>query len=90
MLRRDFCKISGMGLLACPVLRFDSLDPSPPPAPAPRETILWIHGSPYLGHSDFRRDFRGLTPEETKYQLAHFRTDEPWRRAILFGLKEER
>jgi hypothetical protein len=84
MLRRDFCKISGMGLLAWPVLGFDSLDPSPPPAP--RESALWIHGSPYLGHSDFRKDFRGLSPDEMKFQIVHFRTDEPWRRAILFEL----
>jgi hypothetical protein len=84
MLRRDFCKISGMGLLAWPVLGFDSLGPSPPVAP--RGSELWIHGSPYLGHSDFRKDFRGHSPDDIQYQIAHFRTDEPWRRAILFEL----
>lgn len=84
MLRRDFLKIIGMGLLSLPVLGLDSLGPSPPIAS--RESAIWIHGSPYLGHSDFKRDFRGLSPDEIKQQIIHFRTDEPWRRAILFGL----
>jgi hypothetical protein len=84
MLRRDFLKITGMGLLSLPVLGFDSLGPSPPTAS--RESVIWIHGSPYLGHSDFKRNFRGLSPDEIKQQIIHFRTDEPWRRAILFGL----
>jgi hypothetical protein len=84
MLRRDFCKISGLCLLALPVLGWDSPGPSPP---SPRESTLWIHGSPYLGHSDYRKDFRGLSPDEIKKEIVHFRTEEPWRRAILFGLR---
>jgi len=84
MLRRDFIKVTGLGLLALPVLGFDSPGPSPPAAS--REAAIWIHGSPYLGHSDFKRDFRGLSPAEIRQQITHFRTDEPWRRAILFGL----
>lgn len=84
MLRRDFFKITGTCLLSLPVLGFDFLGPDP--SPGPKESSLWIHGSPYLGHSDFRTDFRGLSPAEIKYELAHFRTDEPWRKAILFEL----
>ncbi len=85
MLRRDFCKISGLCLLALPVLGRDSLSPSATP---PRESALWLHGSPYLGHSDYRKDFRGLSPDEINNEIIHFRTAEPWRRAILFGLRE--
>ena len=84
MLRRDFVKVTGMGLLTLPVLGHNSLGPSPPAGAG--ESAIWIHGSPYLGHSDFKRDFRGLSPAEIKQQITHFRTDEPWRRAILFGL----
>jgi hypothetical protein len=84
MWRRDFLKITGMGLLSLPVLGFDSLGSSPPTVSG--ESAIWIHGSPYLGHSDFKRDFRGLSPDEIRQQIIHFRTDEPWRRAILFGL----
>jgi hypothetical protein len=84
MQRRDFLKITGLGLLAFPVLEFGSLGPGPPSFS--RESAIWIHGSPYLGHSDFKRDFRGLSPAEIKRQIAHFRTDEPWRRAMLFEL----
>ena len=85
MLRRDFCKISGLCLLALPVLGWDSPGPSPSP-PWARESALWIHGSPYLAHSDYKKDFRGLSPDEIKNEVIHFRTEEPWRRAILFGL----
>ena len=84
MLRRDFLKTTGMGLLSLPVLGVDSLSPSPPAVL--RESAIWIHGSPYLGHSDFKKDFHGLSPAEIKKQITHFRTAEPWRRAILFGL----
>jgi hypothetical protein len=84
MLRRDFCKVSGMSLLALPVLGFHSLGPN---RPGPRETGFWVHGSPYLGHSDFKKDFRGLTPDEIHREIIHFRTAEPWRRAVLFRLK---
>jgi hypothetical protein len=83
MLRRDFCKVSGMCFLAYPILRLDWLDPSPP---EPGETGLWIHGSPYLGHSDYRKDFRGLSQDEIKLEIVHFRTAEPWRRMALFEL----
>ncbi len=86
MLRRDFCKISGLCLLALPALGWDSPGPSPP---WERESALWIHGSPYLGNSDYRKDFRGLSPDEIQNEVIHFRTEEPWRRAILFGLKKE-
>jgi hypothetical protein len=84
MLRRDFLVVTGIGLLASPLLGFHSTRPSPPACP--RETAIWIHGSPYLGHSDFKRDFRGLSPAEIRRQIIHFRTDEPWRRTILFEL----
>jgi hypothetical protein len=73
-----------MGLLSMPILGFVTLSPGPPSFP--RESAIWVHGSPYLGHSDFKRDFRGLSPAEIEQQIAHFRTAEPWRRAILFGL----
>lgn len=84
MLRRDFLKLTGMGLLCLPVLELDAFGPSPPALPG--DSGIWIHGSPYLGHSDFKRDFRGLSPAEIKQEIAHFRTDEPWRRSILFAL----
>lgn len=84
MLRRDFLKVAGMGVLASPVLGYHSPGPSLP-ARLGKPTI-WIHGSPYLGHSDFKRDFRGLSPTEIRQQIVHFRTDEPWRRMILFEL----
>lgn len=84
MLRREFCKVSGMCLMAYPVLRLGWLDPDSPPGP--RESGLRIHGSPYLGHSDYRNDFRGLSPDEITQEIVHFRTAEPWRRMALFGL----
>ena len=84
MLRRDFLKVTGIGLLTLPVLGFDSLSPSA--SVVAGESAIWIHGSPYLGHSDFKRDFRGLSPAEIRQQITHFRTDEPWRRAMLFEL----
>jgi hypothetical protein len=87
MLRRDFLKIGGGSLAALPLMRFTSFEPSESSPPEQRESTLWIHGSPYLGHSDYRKDFRGLTPNEIKSEMTHFRTAEPWRRAILFGLK---
>jgi hypothetical protein len=86
MMRRDFLKVSGIGLLALPLIKFDSLETNVSEGLAQRETSLWIHGSPYLGHSDYRKDFRGLSPEEIKQEIAHFRTAEPWRRMILFKL----
>jgi len=84
MLRRNFIRVLGMSLVSLPGLNFMSRGPISPIAP--KESSLWIHGSPYLGHSDFKRNFRGLSPAEIKHQITHFRTDEPWRRAILFEL----
>jgi len=84
MLRRDFCKISGMCLLIYPALKLSGLASGSPPGP--RESGLWIHGSPYLGHSDFRSNFRGLSQDEIKKEIVHFRTAEPWRRMALFEL----
>lgn len=81
MLRRTFIKLSGAGLVALPFLQFNI---SGSAFPDPRESSLWIHGSPYLGHSDLRWDFRGLSPSEIQAEIAHFRTAEPWRRKILF------
>jgi hypothetical protein len=88
MQRRDFLKGSVSVLAASAVIPawpeetfrasdFDS---------GPVESLLWIHGSPYLGHSDFKSNFRGLTPEEARQEIIHFRTAEPWRRKILFGI----
>jgi len=84
MLRRDFLKITGLGLLTLPVLGHNSLSPGPPADSG--GSAIWIHGSPYLGHSDFKRDFHGLSPAEIRQEITHFRTDEPWRRAMLFEL----
>ncbi len=85
MHRRDFLALSAAGLAAG--LFLPGSDSGGPDAPAfPVESSLWLHGSPYLGHSDFRRDFRGLTPDEARLEMAHFRTAEPWRRTILFRL----
>ncbi len=88
MRRRDFLCLTGATLAAAsviPVLSGTSRS-DPPKTQSPHETSLWIHGSPYLGHSDLRPDFRGLTPDEARLEIAHFRTDEPWRRKILFQL----
>lgn len=84
MRRRDFLKASAAGLAASSVLPSWAKDSFGAAGPAGSDSSLWIHGSPYLGHSDFRRDFRGLTPEEARSEITHFRTDEPWRRRILF------
>lgn len=84
MKRRDFLKIGGVGLLSIPFSRlFGSPPPQPPVSVKPEET-LWIHGSPYLGHSDLRENFRGMSPKEIRLQIGHFRTPEPWRRKMLF------
>ena len=85
MQRRDFLKIGGAGLLSIPLFRlFESAPPQPPLSVKPPEEILWIHGSPYLGHSDVHENFRGLSPQEIQLQIIHFRTPEPWRRKMLF------
>jgi hypothetical protein len=83
MLRRNFLKIGGTGLMAVPLLRFTAFQRRPPDR---RESSLWVHGSPYLGHSDYKRNLRGLSPDEIRQELVHFRTAEPWRRMILFAL----
>ena len=83
MLRRDFLKIGGVSLMAMPLMRFAASERRPPDK---RESALWVHGSPYLGHSDYRKDFRGLSPYEIRKEIIHFRTAEPWRRMILFAL----
>ncbi len=88
MLRREFIKDSFAVLAASAVIPAwsEAAFGAPGPAPGPVDAGLWIHGSPYAGHSDFRRDFRGLTPEEARLEIAHFRTAEPWRRKILFRI----
>ncbi len=86
MRRRDFLCLTGATLAAASVVPVLGGAPhSIPRNPQfPRESSLWIHGSPYLGHSDFRPTLRGLSPEQARLEIAHFRTDEPWRRKILF------
>lgn len=84
MLRRDFFKLTAAGFLVLPLMRWSYFGVS---KPGPRESSLWIQGSPYLGHSDYRHDFRELTPDEIRQEIVHFRTEEPWRRMILFGLR---
>lgn len=91
MRRRDFLCLTGATLAAASVVpALSGTSPSdlrnPQSSGSPQETSLWIHGSPYLGHSDLRPSLRGLTPEEARLEIAHFRTDEPWRRKILFQL----
>lgn len=83
MLRRNFIKISGTGLLALPFMKLSSFGSK---SPGYRNSSLWIHGSPYLGHADYRKNFRGLSADEIQKELVHFRTADPWRRAILFKL----
>jgi hypothetical protein len=87
MERREFFRIGGLGLLSIPFLPplGTPLPPQSPVSAKPEET-LWIHGSPYLGHSDFREDFRGLDSASIRLQIVHFRTAEPWRRKMLFNL----
>lgn len=84
MLRREFCKVSGICLLAYPALSWGRRDAGG--LRGPKEASLWIHGSPYLGHSDFRTSFRGLSPDGIRHEIVHFRTAEPWRRKVLFSL----
>jgi hypothetical protein len=84
MLRRDFFKLTASSLLVLPLMKLDNFWVT---EPEPRESSLWIQGSPYLGHSDYRHDFRQLTPDEIRHEIVHFRTEEPWRRMILFGLE---
>jgi len=84
MLRRDFFKLTGAGFLVLPLMRLDNFGAE---KPRQKSSSLWIQGSPYLGHSDYRHDFRKLTPDEIRQEIVHFRTEEPWRRMILFGLE---
>jgi len=83
MLRRSFFKLTGMGVLSLPLMRSGIFDGE---APGPREALPWNHGSPYVGHADKRPHFRGLAPDQIMHEMAHFRTEEPWRRKIVFGL----
>jgi hypothetical protein len=85
MRRRNFCKVCGVSLLAIPFLNHD-FTVSSNGAIAAGEAVPWIQGSPYLGHSDCRMDFHGLSLPETLEEITHFRTSEPWRRKILFSL----
>ncbi len=88
MRRRDFLCLTGATLAAAsavPALG-GILQPVAQTPGSARESSLWIHGSPYLGHSDLRPSLRGLTPEQARLEIAHFRTDEPWRRKILFQI----
>jgi hypothetical protein len=83
MQRRDFFKVSGVNAMALGVLKGTAWAiPGPGFEPSP----TWNHGSPYLGHSDRRPHFRGLTPQQIQHEIAHFRTSEEWRRIMLFGL----
>lgn len=88
MQRRDFLKRSFAVLAASAVIPAwpEASFGAPGLDPESVDSMLWIHGSPYIGHSDYRRDFRGLTPEEARREIIHFRTAEPWRRKILFRL----
>ncbi len=88
MRRRDFLKGSVAVLAASAVVQTwpRASFGAPDLDPGSVESALWIHGSPYLGHSDFRSDFRGLEPEEARREIIHFRTAEPWRRKILFRI----
>lgn len=88
MQRREFFKQSLTVLAASAAIPAwpEASVAAPGLGPGPVDPGLWIHGSPYLGHSDFRRDFRGLTPEEARREIVHFRTAEPWRRKILFRI----
>ena len=85
MRRRDFCIVCGLGLSAVPFVNARSFV-SPETVTADVEKAVWIHGSPYLGHADCRMDFHGLRYPEVWKEVTHFRTSEPWRRAILFKL----
>ena len=86
MRRRDFLKASAASLAVSSLLPVWNMDARGADDRALTDSTLWFHGSPYLGHSDFRRDFRGLTPDEARLEIAHFRTAEPWRRKILFRI----
>jgi len=86
VLRRDFVKGSAVALAASALLPAWTSDVRDTVDRGHRDSTLWVHGSPYLGHSDFRRDFRGLTPEEARREIVHFRTAEPYRRKILFRI----
>jgi hypothetical protein len=83
--RRTFLKLSGATAAVLPLIDWDAVALEDL---GPRERDLMIHGSPYLGHAHYRRSFCGLTPEEIRKEMIHFRTAEPWRRAALFGLRE--
>jgi len=88
MRRRDFLKASAAVVAASAVVPAwpGASFGAPDLDPGSVESALWIHGSPYLGHSDFKGDFRGLKPEEARREIIHFRTAEPWRRKILFRI----
>ena len=86
MRRRDFFKASAAGLAASSLLPGWTAKSIAATDSFGSESALWFHGSPYLGHSDFKRDFRGLTPDEARSEIVHFRTDEPWRRRLLFRI----
>jgi hypothetical protein len=85
MLRREFCINSCLVLAAAAFLRTRASVPCRAEPPGPEEEP-WIQGSPYLGHADYRLQFRGLPPAEAWKQIVHFRTAEPWRRKRLFKL----
>ena len=83
MQRRDFFKLTGCAVLALP-----EMNPRLLGADEGRrsESSPWIHGSPFLGHADMRSHFRGLAADQIAREIVHFRTAEPWRKRILFGL----
>ena len=86
--RREFLKASsvGLGILAFPLVKSHPpcLTPQEPSPSLKTPDALRISGSPYLGHSDYRKHFRGLSLQEIHREIVHFRTEEPWRRILLF------
>ena len=51
-----------------------------------RDATFDINPPDYRIREEVYRDFRGLSANEIKLEIAHFRTAEPWRRIVLFEL----
>ena len=83
MNRRTFLKTGSLNAVALSMMKWTSWNK---PESVQAVSPLWIHGSPYLGHSDLRPHFRGLTPRQIQHELNHFHTTEAWRRVKLFKL----
>jgi hypothetical protein len=87
MHRRDFFKIGGASFAAFSLLAPLKTGPGQhDPEYEGQPSTTWITGSPYLGHSDYRKSFRNLSFDEIQRELIHFRTEEPWRTRKLFGV----